>query len=213
VQACLRGWAHGNRRTVVLRRCGDKLFCAGRTRSYEPLTLPAVTRCQLGCLFHSPGNPWNFFSFSRLVPAVGFQQGTSMPLYRAYLIHKGQVWTAVDLNCTDDADARQQAESLLNGHDVELWQRDRRIALLISKDSPVASPSAAPDNTTRFFFGLQGARNIHDALGFAFETDLAAFRAAQELAAELSSTRPNLRGNTCVVVTRNDCGDIYYVSV
>ena len=140
MQACLRGWAHGNRRTVVLRRCGDKLFCAGRTRSYEPLTLPAVTRCQLGCLFHSPGNPWNFFSFSRLVPAVGFQQGTSMPLYRAYLIHKGQVWTAVDLNCTDDADARQQAESLLNGHDVELWQRDRRIALLISKDSPVASP-------------------------------------------------------------------------
>src|ERR1700746_2349477 len=104
-----------------------------------------------------------------------------MPLYRAYLMERGHVWTAVDLYCADDADARRQAESLLHGHDVELWQRDRRIALLISKESLSVSPSPHPDNTTRFFFGLQGARNIDDALGFKFETDLAAFRAAQEL--------------------------------
>ena len=137
-----------------------------------------------------------------------------MPLYRAYLMEKGHVWTAVDLNCADDADARRQAESLLTEHDVELWQRDRRIALLPSKQSAGVSPSSPlPGSTTRFFFGLQGARNIDDAMGFAFETDLAAFRAAQELAAELSSTRPNLRGNTCVVVTRNDRGDVFYVSV
>jgi hypothetical protein len=39
------------------------------------------------------------------------------------------------------------------------------------------------------------------------------FRAAQRLAAELSNTRPNLRGNTWVVVTRKKDGDAYYVSV
>lgn len=136
-----------------------------------------------------------------------------MPLYTAYLMEQGHVWTAVDLYCTDDADARGKAESLLNGRDVELWQRDRRIALLISEENPAVSPSANPGKSTRFYFGLQGTRNIDGALGFAFETDLAAFRAAQELAAELFSTRPNLRGNTCVVVTRNDRGDVYYVSV
>jgi hypothetical protein len=47
----------------------------------------------------------------------------------------------------------------------------------------------------------------------AFETDLDAFRAAQRLAAELSSTRPSLRGTTYVVVTRKGAGDAYYVSV
>jgi hypothetical protein len=134
-----------------------------------------------------------------------------MPLYRAYLLEKGHVWTAVDLYCADDADARRQAEGLLSGHDVELWRGDRRVAFLMSKSSVV--PPGTGGHTTRFFFGLQGARNIEDAQGCAFESDLAAFRAAQELAAELSSTRPNLRGNTCVVVTRKDRSDAYYVSV
>jgi hypothetical protein len=136
-----------------------------------------------------------------------------MPLYRAYLMVEGHVWTAVDLDCADDADARQQAGNLLNGHDIELWQRDRWIALLISKESAAVCPSVKPSTTTRFYFGLRGARNVDDALGFEFESDLAAFRAAEELAAELSSTRPNLRNNTCVVVTRNDGDDAFYVSV
>jgi hypothetical protein len=65
----------------------------------------------------------------------------------------------------------------------------------------------------RFFFELQGAQNAHDPTGFAFETELDAFRAAQRLAAELSSARPSLRGNTCVVVIRKGVGDAYYVSV
>jgi Domain of unknown function (DUF6894) len=65
----------------------------------------------------------------------------------------------------------------------------------------------------RFFFDLQGAQNANDPTGLAFETELDAFRAAQRLAAELSSTRPNLRGSTCVVVTRKGVGDVYYVSV
>jgi hypothetical protein len=65
----------------------------------------------------------------------------------------------------------------------------------------------------RFFFDLQGAHNANDPAGLAFETELDAFRAAQRLAADLSIARPNLRGNTCVVVTRKRDGDTYYVSV
>jgi hypothetical protein len=65
----------------------------------------------------------------------------------------------------------------------------------------------------RFFFDLQGQQNVNDPAGLAFETELDAFRAAQRLAAELSSTRPNLRGNTCVVVIHRRDGDAYYVGV
>ena len=62
----------------------------------------------------------------------------------------------------------------------------------------------------RFFFDLQGRQDATDPTGLAFETELDAFRAAQRLAAEL---RPNLRGNTWVVVTRKKDGEAYYVSV
>jgi hypothetical protein len=53
-----------------------------------------------------------------------------MPLYRAYLREHGQVWAALDLACADDDEAKRQAESLGNGRLVELWQHDRRVALL-----------------------------------------------------------------------------------
>jgi hypothetical protein len=66
---------------------------------------------------------------------------------------------------------------------------------------------------TRFFFGLAGARNINDDFGLLFEDEVVAFRAAQELATELSSTRPNLRGKSCVVVTRSDRREASYVGV
>jgi hypothetical protein len=65
----------------------------------------------------------------------------------------------------------------------------------------------------RFFFDLQGAQNARDPTGLPFESELDAFRAAQRLAAELWNTRPDLRGTTCVVVTRKKDGDAYYVSV
>ena len=60
-----------------------------------------------------------------------------MPLYRAYLRENGQVWAAIDLACADDDDAKQQAENLRNGRDTELWQSDRRVALLRSSDRGV----------------------------------------------------------------------------
>ena len=66
---------------------------------------------------------------------------------------------------------------------------------------------------TRFFFDLQGTQNANDPTGLPFETELDAFRAAQRLAAELWSTRPSLRGNSWVAVSRKRDGDAYYVSV
>jgi hypothetical protein len=65
----------------------------------------------------------------------------------------------------------------------------------------------------RFFFDLRGIQNANDPTGLPFENELDAFRAAQRLAAELWSIRPDLRGTTCVVVTRKRDGDAYYVSV
>lgn len=55
-----------------------------------------------------------------------------MTQYRAYLMENGHVWAAVDLACADDDDAKRQAENLRNGRVVELWQNDRRVALLRS---------------------------------------------------------------------------------
>ena len=49
--------------------------------------------------------------------------------------------------------------------------------------------------------GLRGLQDVDNGQGMTFETDLAAFEAALWLAAELSSKRPDLRGETSVVVT------------
>jgi hypothetical protein len=56
----------------------------------------------------------------------------------------------------------------------------------------------------RFFFNLQGTQNINDPLGLWYATDLEAFQAAQRLASDLSKVRPNLHGNTCVVIARKE---------
>lgn len=65
----------------------------------------------------------------------------------------------------------------------------------------------------RYYFDLQGAQNANDSGGLAFESDLEAFRAAERLAAELATARPHLRGKTCVVLSRKDSEDIYWISV
>jgi hypothetical protein len=49
--------------------------------------------------------------------------------YRAYIIGPdGRVLRRIDLFCVDDEAAKKQARQLIDGHDVELWQFDRRIA-------------------------------------------------------------------------------------
>ena len=54
-------------------------------------------------------------------------------LYRAYLMENGRVYVAIDLTCTDDDDAKRQTASLSNGRDIEVWEGDRRVALLRSR--------------------------------------------------------------------------------
>jgi hypothetical protein len=52
-----------------------------------------------------------------------------MAHYRAYLIGwDGYFLKAITLDCSDDSEAAEQAKQLVNGSDVELWQRDRKIA-------------------------------------------------------------------------------------
>jgi hypothetical protein len=52
-----------------------------------------------------------------------------MPDYRAYLIGSdGHFYKSVALDEPDDAAAVAAAKQLVDGHDVELWQRDRKIA-------------------------------------------------------------------------------------
>jgi hypothetical protein len=65
----------------------------------------------------------------------------------------------------------------------------------------------------RFLFNLQGTQNINDPLGLLHASDLEAFRAAQRLASDLSKVRPNLHGNTCVVIARKDVDDLYLISI
>jgi hypothetical protein len=49
--------------------------------------------------------------------------------YETYLIGPdGHITMRVDLHCADEEAAKQTAKQLVNGNDVELWQRDRRIA-------------------------------------------------------------------------------------
>jgi hypothetical protein len=51
-----------------------------------------------------------------------------MPDYRAYLIGSdGHFWKSIALDVPDEAAAIAAAKQLVDGHDVELWQRDRKI--------------------------------------------------------------------------------------
>lgn len=58
-----------------------------------------------------------------------------MPHYRAYFIGRdGHFEKAIDLDCANDEAAQESARQLVDGHDVELWQRDRRIAKFEGKE-------------------------------------------------------------------------------
>jgi hypothetical protein len=48
--------------------------------------------------------------------------------YRAYIIGiDGRFLRAVELVCPDDEVAKEYARRLVDGHDIELWQEDRKI--------------------------------------------------------------------------------------
>jgi hypothetical protein len=51
-----------------------------------------------------------------------------MSQYRAYIVGiDGQVIRAIELVCSNDDSAKEYAKQLVDDHDVELWQGDRRI--------------------------------------------------------------------------------------
>jgi hypothetical protein len=45
-------------------------------------------------------------------------------------MENGQTYPALDLSCVDDDDAKQQMANLSHGRDVEVWEGDRRVALV-----------------------------------------------------------------------------------
>ncbi|MEH2514295.1 hypothetical protein V1291_005649 [Nitrobacteraceae bacterium AZCC 1564] len=54
-----------------------------------------------------------------------------MPDYKAYFIGRdGHFFNAKDLLCDSDEVAIEAAKQLVDGHDVELWQRHRKVAKL-----------------------------------------------------------------------------------
>jgi hypothetical protein len=58
-----------------------------------------------------------------------------MPHYRAYFIGRdGYFEKAIELACSNDNAAIESAEQLVDGHDVELWQQDRKITKFDAKE-------------------------------------------------------------------------------
>ncbi len=52
-----------------------------------------------------------------------------MSEYRAYIIGTdGHFLRAIELVCRDEESAKEYAKQLVDGHDVELWQGDRKIS-------------------------------------------------------------------------------------
>jgi hypothetical protein len=57
--------------------------------------------------------------------------------YRAYFVGSdGHFVRFVELACSDDAEAVEQARRLIAGEDIELWSRDRFIVRLLHKQDP-----------------------------------------------------------------------------
>jgi hypothetical protein len=57
-----------------------------------------------------------------------------MQEYRAYIMASdGHVQSRVDLRCEDENTAKELAKQLVDGHDVELWQADKRLAVFLHR--------------------------------------------------------------------------------
>jgi hypothetical protein len=60
-----------------------------------------------------------------------------MPEYRIYSIGlDGYATTANDFECACDQDAIKKTLQVAGGHDTELWERDRFIVRMFSKENP-----------------------------------------------------------------------------
>jgi hypothetical protein len=60
-----------------------------------------------------------------------------MPEYRAFLVGSdGHFHSSQGLEAPDDQAAVEAAKSLVNGFDVEVWLRDRKVAILKHETKP-----------------------------------------------------------------------------
>ncbi|MDA9497308.1 hypothetical protein XI05_07160 [Bradyrhizobium sp. CCBAU 11357] len=51
--------------------------------------------------------------------------------YRAYVLDDdGRIIGVHELDCANDDEAKEKASQLLDGHDLEVWQRERCVARL-----------------------------------------------------------------------------------
>jgi hypothetical protein len=58
-------------------------------------------------------------------------------VYRVYIVgDHGHFINAVEIDCADDAEATAKAQQLVNGHDVQLWQRGRRLGEIRRDSDP-----------------------------------------------------------------------------
>jgi hypothetical protein len=56
-------------------------------------------------------------------------EGALMTDYRVYVLgDDSHVMRRIELECADDNAAVESAKQYIDGHDIELWQRERRIA-------------------------------------------------------------------------------------
>ena len=56
-----------------------------------------------------------------------------MPEYRAYIMgDDGHILRPVNLVCEDDEAAKEKARQLVQSHDVELWQCERRVSVFLA---------------------------------------------------------------------------------
>jgi hypothetical protein len=60
-----------------------------------------------------------------------------LPEYQIYSIGlDGYATTADDFECASDQDAIKKTLQVTEGHDTELWERDRFIVRMFSKENP-----------------------------------------------------------------------------
>jgi hypothetical protein len=68
-------------------------------------------------------------SFPNLISSIERQGAVTDHLISGHAIgNDGLLFSAIQLDCPDDKAAIESAKQLINDHDIELWQRDRRIA-------------------------------------------------------------------------------------
>jgi len=75
-------------------------------------------------------------------PAKLLAQGAKMQEYCAYIVGPdGHILNRIDIFCTNEDEAKDCAVRLMEGENVELWQRDRRIAEFKGRHEAAAQSS------------------------------------------------------------------------